>query len=234
MCGRYSQTHLLPKLRERFKFQTVIEEFRPRYNISPTQNAPVIIDLGEWSLEMFRWGLMPVWAKDYSVGYRRINARGESIHETESFKRPFQKNRCLVISDGFYEWKKDGANKIPMRIALKSKEPFAFAGIWDTWCDPEGQEVRSFSIITTMANDSVKDIHERMPAILNEETERIWLDPNTRPEQLMKLIVPYSGKEMETYAVSSLVNSTRNDHPGCIMPISDRLRASPAPARGLF
>ena len=213
MCGRYSQTQMLSKLAERFAVKRVPEDIKPRYNIAPTQHAPVIVHLGERSLEQYRWGLIPSWAKDPSIGYKMINARGETVNQKPSFRRPFQRSRCLAISDGFYEWKKEGKIKTPMRIALKSREPFAFAGLWDCWIDPEGKEVKSFSIVTTAANAVLKPIHDRMPVILREEDEAIWLDPEVKADLLMKLIVPYPEEAMEAYAVSSVVNSARNDHP---------------------
>lgn len=228
MCGRYSQTKLMPELQERFKVKRALEDVRPRFNIAPSQDVPVIVDRGERAFELYRWGLIPVWAKDPKIGYKMINARGETINEKPSFKRPFQKHRCLVVADGFYEWKREGKSKTPMRIVLKSREPFAFAGICDRWVSPEGKEVHSFSIVTTAANDVLKPIHDRMPVILRAEDEAIWLDPEAKIDHLMKLIGPYPDQEMEAYAVSSIVNSARNESPDCILPDSDSvLNVSP-------
>lgn len=231
MCGRYSETHPIEKLQERFKAKSFPEDFRPRYNISPTQQVPVIVDHGERSIQLYRWGLIPSWAKDPSIGYKMINARGETVHEKPSFRRPFQKSRCLVASDGFYEWKKEGKSKTPYRITLKSREPFAFAGVWDTWTDPEGKEVKSFSIVTTSASDLLKPIHDRMPVILKPEDEEIWLDPDAKVDQLLKLIGPYPEAEMEAYSVSSIVNSARNETPDCIVPFSENIAPAPPSAK---
>lgn len=219
MCGRYTQTADLATLRRRFGFSSAPAEFKPRYNLAPSQDAPVVIEDGGRRLELFRWGLIPSWAKEAAIGHKMINARAETLMEKPSFKKPFQSRRCLVLADGFYEWRRtDAKTKVPMRIALRSRQPFAMAGLWETWKDPEGRDIRSFAIITTAANEALKAIHERIPVILRPESEGGWLDPGARTERLNELLLPFSGGELEAYEVSPLVNSPKNDSPACAEP----------------
>ena len=147
-----------------------------------------------------------------------INARSESVAEKAAFKEPFQRRRCLVITDGFYEWKRDGKTKIPYRICLQSEESHAMAGLWDRWLDAEGREMRSFSIITVPANNTIASIHDRMPAMLLPEHEHAWLSNDTAPSQLQQLLYPYPDDLIKTYTVSSLVNSAANDVPEVLEP----------------
>ena len=221
MCGRFSQSMDVSKMASRFKIKKPVFPVSPRYNVAPSQKVPVVINLGERSLELFNWGMIPCWAKDSSIGNRMINARAESIAEKPSFRKPFKRTRCLVPADSFYEWKLDenGKTKTPMRIVLKSRDPFAFAGLWDTWKDLEGKVIRSFTIITTNANDSLKSIHKRMPVILKPKDEEAWLAQNEEVSKLIHLLKPYPDKEMEAYPISKIVNSPRNDNEGCIKPL---------------
>ncbi len=221
MCGRYSQGVDVTKLMDRFGvvIGKNLISLPKRYNIAPAQNAPVIIyQQQEHHLALFRWGLIPSWAKNSSIGNRMINARAESISEKPSFRKPFRRSRCLVPADGFYEWKLDPKQKgkIPYRVVLKSGEPFAFAGLWEAWRDPEGKEVKTFTIITTDANQVLKPIHDRMPVILKPEDEDIWLNPETNVDMLSKMLSPYPDEKIEAYPVSKFVNSPRNDTPECV------------------
>jgi len=220
MCGRFSQTQDVSKLIERFKVKPPPFTLPPRYNIAPSQDAPVIVNLEEPSLKMFRWGLIPSWAKDPSIGQRMINARAETVQEKPSYKRLIRKKRCLVIADGFYEWRKDpnGKTKTPVRVILRSKGLFSFAGLWDSWKNSEGVETNSFTIITTEANDAIRTIHERMPVILHPENEEAWLAPKTDISKVLHFLNPFPSQEIEAYPVSRLVNSPTQDNPECIIP----------------
>ncbi len=219
MCGRYSQTATVETLAQRFRLQAP-GPVPPRYNIAPTQQAPVVVLEEGRRLLLFRWGLIPHWAKDPAIGSRMINAKAETAAEKPSFRRPFQKSRCLVVCDGFYEWRREpgGKSKTPMRIALKSRAPFALAGLWDAWKTPDEKLLRSFTIITTAPNETVRLIHDRMPVVLRPEDEEAWLDPQSPPERLRALLAPYPGDDLEAYAVSPLVNSPANDKPGVVTP----------------
>lgn len=194
--------------------------FRPRYNIAPTQEVFVVIadDAGR-RVETMRWGLIPAWADDPSIGNRLINARAESIFQKPSFKRAAQHRRCLVPADGFYEWQRQGGRKVPHFVRLRSGRPFGFAGIWDAWRSPEGESVLSCTIVTTEANDLLKPIHDRMPVIVPKDDEATWLDPKSRDRaQLASILQPYPSAEMEAYPVSTLVNAPANDVPECLRP----------------
>jgi putative SOS response-associated peptidase YedK len=220
MCGRYTITVLLNELRERFGFETDLESLVPRYNLAPTQDAPVIVagDDGR-VLERMRWGLIPSWADDPKIGNRLINARSETAAKKPSFRSAFRRRRCLVPADGFYEWKKNPgtSKKTPMRIVVGDGEPFAFAGLWETWTDPDGEPLGTFTILTTSPNELLRTIHHRMPVILERSAEDAWMDPDTDdPEKLASLLTPYPAGGMRAYPVSTLVNSPSNDVPACL------------------
>ena len=222
MCGRYSQGSEISKLISRFQVPLPQFSYSPRYNIAPSQNAPIIIHQEERTLALYRWGLIPPWAKSPNIGQKMINARAETIEEKPSFKKLVQSKRCLVPADGFYEWmvNPDSKTKTPTRIILKSKELFAFAGLWDNWKGPSGEEINSFTIITTQANSAIQAIHHRMPVILFPEDEEPWLDRRTDPSKILGFLKPYSPDNMAFYTVSRMVNSPQNDSPKCISPIS--------------
>lgn len=221
MCGRYTLTRGQREVAERFSVQESLPiEFEPRYNIAPTQTVPVIVSEGERWLQNFRWGLIPFWAKDASIGARMINARAETLSEKPAFRKLFEKRRCLVPSDGFYEWAKTGHGKIPVRIQMATKDLFCFAGLWDCWRSPDGAELRSFTIITTAANELLRPVHDRMPVILQERDFDLWLNPTEkRKESLQPLMRSFGSEEMVYYSVSTLVNSPRNDDPKCTEPV---------------
>jgi putative SOS response-associated peptidase YedK len=222
MCGRFTLTTDLERVEERFSFRRAANmSFSPHYNIAPSQPVlSVMNDRAANRAGFLRWGLIPSWAKEESIGNRMINARAETLAEKPSFKRALQKRRCLVIADGFYEWKAEGKKKKPMFIALKSREPFGFAGLWETWKAPSGEVIHSCTIITTTPNPLMAAIHNRMPVIVSREAEGIWLDRSLEdPHKLLPLLVPYSATEMIAYEVSLLVNSPRNDVPACIEPV---------------
>ena len=217
MCGRFTLRLTPAELAEIFRLLDE-PEFSPRYNIAPTQTVP-IVRKGETAFEAvpMRWGLIPSWAKDAKIGNRLINARGETVAEKPSFRAAFKRRRCLVPADGFYEWKKlDAKTKQPYMIGLKNADPFAFAGLWETWKSPEEERSESFTIITTSANDFLSDLHNRMPVILHEEDYDRWLDEkNDDYENLQELLTSYPGDAMRTYPVSTVVNSPRNDRAEC-------------------
>ena len=222
MCGRYTNTGEIRDIRIQFNLDEIFSLF-PRYNIAPGQNAPVIVNAdGVRRLAMMRWGLVPSWAKDPSIGNRMINARAETVAQKPAFKRLLGKRRCLVLADGFYEWRREGKRKFPMRIVLKDTRPFAFAGLWDAWKRAEGDELHSFTIITTEANELLRPIHDRMPVILDGESGAKWLDPElTEPRLLTVLLLPFASELMEAYEVSTMVNSPANDRPECISPLEN-------------
>ena len=220
MCGRFVLKSDLKFLQGRFAFEPPDVDYQPRYNIAPTQPVLAVLNQGERRAELMRWGLVPFWAKDLKIGYRMINAVGETLATKPAFRAAFKKRRCLILADGFFEWKKDGKEKIPTYIFLKSREPFAFAGLWETWKSPEGEVIRSCAIVTTEPNDFLAPIHNRMPVVLSDETQALWLDPMTEdPEVLTPLLIPAPGESMDSYEVSSLVNYPKNYGPECIEPV---------------
>ena len=220
MCGRFTLTADLDRLEERFAFRAVNLSFVPRYNVAPSQPVLTLIDAQEHRAGFLRWGLIPSWAKDPAIGDRMINARAETVAEKPSFRRALQKRRCLILADGFYEWRKEGKKKTPLFITLKSRDPFAFAGLWETWKSPTGEAIHSCTIITTTPNILMASIHDRMPVILLRKAESLWLDRTVEdPQALLPLLMPYPAEEMAAYAVSPLVNSPRNDTPVCIEPV---------------
>ena len=211
MCGRYSLTADLAELAGRFEFDGDWDAFERRYNIAPTQEVLTVVGGEKRRGGFMRWGLIPHWAKDSKIGSRMINARAETVAEKPSFRTALRRRRCLVLADGFYEWQRVGKNKRPMRIVMRSGEPFAFAGLWETWRDPEGTVIPSCTIITTTPNDLLKPIHNRMPVILPRDIEEFWLDDSVDdPAALTSVLTPYPDDAMEAYEVSSLVNSVAN------------------------
>ncbi|EGW41988.1 SOS response-associated peptidase [Desulfosporosinus sp. OT] len=221
MCGRYSfsKPH---GIKERFGLVQLEFEFEPRYNIAPSQAVPVVIqNNGGNRLVMFRWGLIPYWSKDESIGNKLINARAETLEEKPSFRKSFEKKRCLVLADGFYELKKAGRVKKPYRIIRQDGGAFAFAGLWDSWLSPAGQTINSCTIITTTPNKLIEPIHNRMPVILPPDMESVWLDECvTSSHDVKGLLTPFPAEGMIAYGVSSQVNSLLNDGPGCVVPVN--------------
>ena len=215
MCGRYSLATDIEGLSRRFDFKAAGLTFRERFNIAPTQQVLTITNDGsDNQAQLMKWGLIPFWAKDPKIGNRMINARAETVAENRVFRQSFQRRRCLVVADGFYEWRKEGKGKVPMRIILNSGEPFGFAGLWETWKSPDGGNVQSCTIITTTPNEVMEPIHNRMPVILPRESEGLWLDSeNADSERLKSLLVPYRADMMEAYEVPTLVNSPKNEIP---------------------
>jgi putative SOS response-associated peptidase YedK len=218
MCGRFSFTAVRNEIENRFDVFVDPAGYTPRYNCAPTQNLAVISNADPGKISMYRWGLIPFWAKDIRIGNKLINARAETITEKASFKNSFRRKRCLVLSDGFFEWKKVNKEKFPFRILRKDNSLFSMAGLWDTWKDAEGRETQSFTIITTSANQLMQDIHNRMPVILHPEDEKLWIDDFDEKKHL-NLLKPFPPELMKSYPVSNLVNSPINDTSEVIQPL---------------
>jgi putative SOS response-associated peptidase YedK len=218
VCGRYTLAAPVNDLVEQFRIDEYPSGLAPSYNIAPTQEVAVVTAENEKrKLEMLRWGLIPSWADDPSIGNRMINARAETVSQKPSFRKPFKNRRCLVLTDGFYEWQRTPDGKQPYYIHMKDGAPFAFAGLWEIWRN--GEEVRSCTIITTDANELVGQIHNRMPVILPPGDYQLWLDPDFKEQEaLASLLRPYPGGGMEAYPVSRRVNSPSVNVPGCIEP----------------
>jgi putative SOS response-associated peptidase YedK len=217
MCGRFTRSQSVEVIAEQFQVEQVSSDLGPSYNIAPTQKVAVIITNGVRQLVPVRWGLVPSWAKDSSIGSKMINARAETITEKASFRTAFKKRRCLVVADGFYEWQNTGDARRPVYIRLKTGKPFGFAGLYEVWKSPEGKEMTTCTIITTEANELMKPIHERMPVIIPGEHQDEWLDPAIEnQDQLLDMLRPYRAEEMEAYPVSKRVNSPRNNSPECV------------------
>ncbi len=222
MCGRFTLTVDPGQLQEAFPWVDFPEEIPRRYNIAPSQPVAVVPNDGQNRVDFFNWGLIPFWAKDPKIGNRMINARSETLTEKPSFRGPFKYKRCLVLVDGFYEWRKEPGtqSKTPVYLRLKNKAPFAFAGLWDNWHSDDGSEIRTFTIITTEPNTLIMEIHNRMPVILPQNTYRDWLkEGENDPDLLKSFLRPYPSEEMEAYPVSRQVNSPQNDTPECIIPV---------------
>lgn len=220
MCGRFSLIESVHELQQQFEFD-ISAKLEPRFNIAPSQEVFSIISDGKKRRGgMLRWGLVPHWAKEAKIGYKMINARAEGINEKPSFREPFRKKRCLIIADGFYEWKKVDDRKQPYRFIMKNGKPFAFAGLWETWKKGDAP-LHTCTIITTTPNAVTEDVHDRMPVILKRTDYARWLDPsNQAVDELKSLLVPYPAEEMELYAVSELVNSPKNDVADVLSPLN--------------
>lgn len=214
MCGRYTITVTLEELMMRFHSDLVsIPYHRPNYNVAPTQMVPAVISDGENNrLGLLKWGLIPSWAKDEKIAFQTMNARAETAAEKPAFKTPLRRKRCLIPADSFYEWKRTGSAKQPMRIMLGSGGLFGMAGLYDTWTTPDGTVIHSCTILTTEPNELMADIHDRMPVILRPEDEALWLDRTvTEPEAVRHLLVPYPSRDMQAYPVSGRVGNVRNN-----------------------
>jgi putative SOS response-associated peptidase YedK len=199
MCGRFALVSDAAAISEGFAVRDGSYEFKPNWNVTPGQYIPAVITReGRNSLASFLWGLIPSQAKDPSIGHKLINARAETIDKKPSFRSAFSKRRCLIVVDGFYEWKKEGAKKIPLYFHLKSKEPFGLAGLYETWTSPDKKEIRSCTIITTEANKLIAPIHDRMPAIVPKKEEHIWISDTTEDRaMLFSILKPYPVEEMD-------------------------------------
>lgn len=231
MCGRYTLKTPAADLVDVFDLMFAPNFVSPRYNIAPSQPVAAVRNIdGQRQLSLFRWGLIPFWAKDPSIGYKMINARGETVHEKPSFRAAFKQRRCLILADGFYEWERSGSrkNKQPFHIRRIDQQPFAFAGLWESWNSPDGSPLESCTIVTTTPTDLLSTIHDRSPVILDPADYQIWLDPAfDQTDLLRELIKPYAGDDFEMYAVSRDVNSAQNETAGLHLPAPTKGSSAP-------
>jgi putative SOS response-associated peptidase YedK len=220
MCGRFVRTTPIHELAELFIFPETADQ-PPRYNIAPTQPVAVVratTGSRHRELAFLHWGLIPSWSQDPKIGDRMINARSETAAGKPSFRSAFRKRRCLIPTDGFYEWQKTGGKKRPYFIHRADAKPFAFAGLWEHW-EGDGEVIESCTILTTEANELMRPIHDRMPVILLAEDYDRWLDPKLdKPEAVQPLLRPYPSEALAAYPVTPLVNNPRNDRPECLKP----------------
>lgn len=248
MCGRYTLVHSTNEIIERFQVMLDVMDSPviPRYNIAPTQQVPIVVPgtakrrkpktdapavveadyVGKRLLQFARWGLVPFWVTDDPKKMKPlINARVETLVEKASFRNALGKRRCLIPADGFYEWRTIEGKKIPVRIRLTGERLFAFAGLYEDWKSPDGNYLRSCTIVTVSGNEKLTSVHDRMPAILHPEHEETWLMENDK-SKLMSLLQPYQDDEIEFYTVSTVVNSASKDLPECVEPVAEQLRIS--------
>jgi putative SOS response-associated peptidase YedK len=237
MCGRFRLARKKEILEEAFGAETLPDDlewwpnYAEHYNVAPTQEI-VIVRQDEskptrWLTHM-RWGLIPSWSNDPGIGAKMINVRAETA--AEKFSEPLRLRRCLVPADGFYEWRREGKQKLPYAFGMADDSVFAFAGIWDRWKSPQGQWIKSCSILTTAPNALMRDVHDRMPVIVAPDAYDLWLDPGFKKvEELQPLLKPYAVEAMRRYRVSARVNQVKNDDAECAAEI-----AEPTPAPTLF
>ena len=233
MCGRYSNAKDLTELIKLVDSVMRVAFFGPRYNIAPTQMAPVIfMENKKPAMKLMRWGLIPSWAKDETTGNALINARAETLNTRQAFQKAFQQRRCLVPADSFFEWQEREGKRQPFRIMLKSGEPFCFAGLWERWIKPPSsgqpdtdleeappsQTIESFTIITTQANEAIAPLHHRMPVIVQPAHYRWWLENKPGSELFQAALNSPLQEPLKIYPVSNLVNSPKTDDPRCIEP----------------
>lgn len=218
MCGRFAQFTPLSELMEEFEIDQNLSDAAPSYNISPGQEISVIvIDNGKKIVKM-KWGLIPSWSKDMIGAYKMINARAETITEKPSFRTSFKKRRCLILADGFYEWRTDGKEKIPVYVRLKNGEPFALAGVYDFWKSPQGKIIGSCAIITTEANDVFRSVHNRMPVSIRKKDRELWFDFTQDEQMILPFLEAPAADEIEFHEVSRDVNSPAINNPDLIKP----------------
>jgi putative SOS response-associated peptidase YedK len=221
MCGRYTLIASPVQIKDFFGLEEV-PEFAPRYNVAPSQEVPIVRldEKGTRRLVQVRWGLIPSWAEDASIGYKLINARSETVADKPSFRAAFRQRRCLVPASGFFEWRANGKTKQPFYIHQRDGLPLAIAALWERWKAPEGQPVESCTLLTTEANQTLRPLHQRMPVFLAQADHTCWFEPSAKPADLLPLLRPYSAEELVAYAVSSQVNNPRNEGPRCILPLA--------------
>jgi putative SOS response-associated peptidase YedK len=222
MCGRFSQQRPTSELAEIFDAEDLVDAPGGRFNVAPTDDAAVVVQREDRrAVAAYRFGLIPHWAESAKVGNRMINARAETLQRSPAYRYAFRRRRCLVPVDAFYEWQRDGKVKRPFAVTSPDGKPFALAGLWSGWRDPDtDQLIRSFAIVTTAPNDVLRPIHDRMPVVIPESDWDRWLDPTLEdPEQLKRLLGPAANEEVEAFPVSRRVNDVRNDGPELLEPL---------------
>lgn len=218
MCGRFVREVPISEVAKAYGVVPPPFEMSPGYNIVPTNNVAIIVDDGNRRLIRCTWGFISSWAREASTGYRLVNVRAETVAEKPVFEKAFKEQRCLVVASGFYEWRKEGAVKVPVYAHLKTRALFSFAGLYNYWTSPEGESMCTCAIITVEANDLLREVHDRMPAVLHKRNEAMWIRQDADAGELQGLLKSYPSEEMEFYKVSDAVNSPRTDRPENILP----------------
>jgi putative SOS response-associated peptidase YedK len=222
MCGRFTLHSRLNLLLQQFSLQAGLD-WAPRYNIAPTQRVPIIRispATGQREMVPARWGLVPPWAKELTIGNRLINARAESVASKPAFRSAFKRRRCLVPADGYFEWQKRPSGKQPYYVHRRDQLPFGFAGLWELWRDEQDNSLETFTVITTDASPATRQIHDRMPVIVDPHDYQAWLDPALSDlAKLQEMLGPYDGDDLELSPVDKRVNSPQNDDPKCVEPL---------------
>jgi putative SOS response-associated peptidase YedK len=236
MCGRYLIITNPEAIRQFFQYPEQ-PNFPARYNVSPTQPIPIVrLTEGRRQFALVRWGLIPAWVKDPRAFSLLINGRGESVNDKPAFRNAMKRRRCLIAADGFYEWKDHGGRKRPYVVQLRGGGPIAFAGLWESWIGPNGEEMETAAIITTGANSDVSHVHHRMPVIIPQEAFDLWLDPNVDTATATALIAPPPAGLLEAYEISTAVNCVANDSPALLDAVpadmETALKASASPKSG--
>ncbi len=226
MCGRASLTVTEKELEARFNASFYSEDLErynpiPNFNMAPTQMLPVITGADPEHISLFRWGLIPFWAKDEKIGYRMINARSETVDQKPAFRQAFTRRRCLWPVDGYYEWIKKGKDKIPYRVTLKNAGIYAIAGLWEEWKNEAGEKVYSFTILTKAAGPSMEFLHHRIPVILPRDLELKWLEDNLDPVSFLDELPEVGTEQLKVYRVSQQVNNVRHNHKDLIIEVAD-------------
>jgi putative SOS response-associated peptidase YedK len=223
MCGRFVLTANPEVVQQEFNLSMPPAQMQPRYNIAPTQPVMVITNENPKESTYHKWGLIPSWAKDMSMASKMINARSESAAEKPAFRAAFRRRRCLIPTDGFYEWNEHETNKTPMFVHRPNRELYAMAGLWEIWHDPDGGELRTCTVLTTEANPFMQQYHHRMPVIIHPEDYALWLSPDEEPLPVLQgLMKAYEENGLEAYPVSKAVNRVSNDMPSLIEPFSQQ------------
>jgi putative SOS response-associated peptidase YedK len=231
MCGRYCLTSAPEAIRALFRYAER-PNFPPRYNVAPTQPVPVVRLLdGERHFALMRWGLLPSWVKDPKGFALLINARGETLDEKPAFRNAMRRRRCLFPADGFYEWRQDGGVRRAFHARKPGGGPIAFAGLWETWTGPNGEEMDTAAIVTTQANREMAAVHHRAPVIVPPEQFDLWLDDRADPKLAAELVRPAPDGSMEVYEVSPGVNKVANDTLDLVEPYTPPQHADPPPLK---